>query len=255
MDNRNSNESMPSVTPYVRTRRSAAARAAAQAAAAQNAAAQAAAAQNAAAQNAAAQAAAAQNAAVQAPAAPAGFVPAQQPAPDQAPAVRNRAVQDALTAPVVYDPGDRELRMPSVEPVKLNAGGSGRGARSSGKFMVISILLGVLSGLFLFYLNEQNGLLSTTDFYHYEDFAKILHCVLWGGVFGLLFSLIFSRPYRRMGSVMPLFAVMLFFPLTLYLLMPLLCMGSALVVALIGAAISLIGAGIGLFLVYSFLCG
>ena len=242
MDNRNSNESMPSVKPYVRTRRSAAARAAAQAAAAQNAG-----------QAAAVQAVTAP--AVQAPAAPDGFIPVQQPAPDQAPAARTRVAQEALIAPVVYDPGDRELRMPSVSPVKLNAEGSGRGVRSAGRFTFFSILLGILSGLFLLYLHGQNGLLSGSEFHYYEDYAKVIHCVMWGGVFGLLFSLIFSRPYKNMNSAMPLYASMLFFPFALYLLTPLMCMGSELIVALVGAAISLIGAGIGLFLAWTFLCG
>ena len=226
MDNRENQEQKsftPAAEPYVRPRRSAAARAAAMQA--------------------------------QQPAAPAAYMRPEQAAAEQTTAIRKRSAEQALTAPVVYEPAGRDLRMPSVKPVELKNEGKGFAARSKGRFIFISILLGVASGLFLLLLNDHNRLLFGSGVRSYGDVGMVAHCLIWGGVLGFVCALILSPIYRKLPSSMPIYAMLLFLPVLLYLLTPLMVQGTELVIALIGAAISLIGGAIGLFLVWTFLCG
>lgn len=235
MDNRENQENKdytPTVQPYVRTRRSAAARAAAAAAAAQ---------------------AQMQNP-EQPAAAQAAYIPQQADAM-QAPAVRKRSAEQALTAPVVYEPSDRDLRMPSVKPVSFSSAGKGAAAHSTGRLIFFSILLGIVSGVLLLVLHEHNHILGRTDVTDYGEVGMTIHCLVWGGVLGFVYSMILSPFHKRLSSSMPIYAMLLFLPFLLYRLTPLLCMGNMLIIGLVEAVIGLIGAAIGLFLAWTFLCG
>lgn len=226
MDNK---EFTPAVQPYVRTRRSAAARAAAAAAQAQS-------------QNPGAQSVA-----------QAAYM--QQVAAEQAPAVHKHTAEQTLTAPVVYDPSNRELRAPSVKPVSFSSAGKGIAARSRGRFNLFSILLGIASGILLYILHKQNHLLSGTIVTDYStEFTAIL-CVLCGGALGLIGSLILFPIYKRLSSSLPVYATLLFLPVLLFYLMPLMIKGGQFIFTLIGVAIYIIVTGIVLFLAWASLCG
>lgn len=224
MDNK---EFTPAVQPYVRTRRSAAARAAVAQSQIQNPGAQS-----------VAQAA-----------------HMQQAAAEQAPAVHKHTAEQTLTAPVVYDPSNRELRAPSVKPVSFSNAGKGIAARSRGRFNLFSILLGFASGILLYILHKQNHLLSGTIVTDYStEFTAIL-CVLCGGALGLIGSLILFPIYKRLSSSLPVYATLLFLPVLLFYLMPPMIKVGQFVFTLIGVAFYIIFIGIALFLTWTSLCG
>ena len=198
----------------------------------------------------------AQAAQAQQPAAvPAGYARPEQMGNMQAPAVRKRSSEQTLTAPVVYEPSGRELRAPSVKPVQFSDLGKGLASRSGTMFVLLSIVLGIASGIFLLWLNGNNGLLNGTDISEYGDGGMTAHCLIWGGILGLLYGLILTPIYHRLRSALPAYAALLFLPVLHFLLTPLMYAGTELIIALVGAVISLIGGAIGLFLVWTFLCG
>lgn len=200
--------------------------------------------------NQAAQAQAQQQAAV-----PTGYVRPDHMGDMQTPAVRKRSSEQVLTAPVVYEPSGRELRAPSVKPVQFSDLGNRIASRSAVVFVLISIVFGVASGIFLLWLNGNNSILNGTDISSYGDGGMTAHCLIWGGVLGLLFGLILTPIYHRLRSSLPAYAALLFLPVLHFLLTPLMYAGTELIIALVGAVISLIGAAFGLFIVWTFICG
>ncbi|MBR5287538.1 MAG: hypothetical protein IKU34_02970, partial [Clostridia bacterium] len=185
----------------------------------------------------------------------AGYAQAQA-GEEQAPAVRKRSAdRSSLAAPIVYEPRRSELRSPSVKPLEFADERKGIGDRSTGVLLVISTLLGVASGGLLLFLNGQNGLLRGTGATQFGDTGMIFHCLIWGGILGLLVGLIMSIFYEKLPSTLPIYAAMLYMPVLMMLLMPLMCMGTELVIAIVSFILGLIGAAFALFIGYCFLCG
>lgn len=196
-------------------------------------------------------------AAAQAPAAPTaeGYAQ-QQPTGDVQTPMRKRTIdRSSLAAPIVYEPQRRELLSPSVKPVLFKESGNGIGDRNTTAMVVISTLLGIASGGLLLFLNGQNGLLRGTNVTDFGDVGMVIHCLVWGGILGLLCGLLFSTVYEKLPSALPVYAAMLYMPVLMFVLTPLMCMGTELVIAIVGFILSLIGAGIALFIGWTFLCG
>lgn len=219
MDNK---EFKPAVEPYVRTRRSAAARAAAAQAQSQN---------------------PGQQAATQ-------YIPQEQ-----AKAAHRRSEEQALTAPAVYEPGGWDLCMPSVKSIEFRNAGNGRAAHSMGRFIFFSILLGIASGILLLVLHEQNQLLGGTDIGNYDEVGMTIHCLIWGGVLGLVYGLVISNFLRKVSDSLPLYAMLLFLPVLLFMITPLLAIVNELIKPIIYVLLYFAAVIIGLFFVSSFLCG
>ena len=141
---------------------------------------------------------------------PAAQAAAQMPA-DAAPAgqaeapmpVRKRSAERSLAAPIVYDPRRCELRSPSVSPVEFKDNTGGRGERSTGFLMFISIVAGIVSALLLIAINGENGLLNYTDATDFGEVGMVIHFLVWGGILGFVFSLLASFFYTRLSSALP----------------------------------------------------
>ena len=187
--------------------------------------------------------------------APAAYMRPQQTAAEQTAIIRKRSAAQALTAPVVYEPSGCELRTPSVKPVAFQDGGKGRAAHSVRRFIILSILLGVASGILLLVLHEQNQLLSGTDVSHYDEVGMTIHCLVWGGVLGLVYSMILSFFLSKVSDSLPLYAMLLFLPVLLFMLTPLLTIANELIKPVIYVLLYLAVLFIGLFFGFSFFCG
>ena len=202
--------------------------------------------------------AAAAQAAMQAPAAPAAPMQAayaSAASAAQAPTVRKRSADRSLSEPITYEPRRDELRSPTVEPVVFQDPTRGLAERSGGLMMFISTLMGIASGILLLVLNDANGLLRGTGVTDFGDTGMVIHCLLWGGILGFVCSLIYSTFFEKLPSALPVYASMLYMPVLMYLLTPLMCLGTELVIGIVTFIIGLIGAGIALFLAWTFICG
>ncbi len=168
------------------------------------------------------------------------FKPAAEPfvRQRQRPAAQAAAQMPADAAPA----GQAEAPMPMRK-------------RSTGFLMFICIVAGIVSALLLIAINGENGLLNHTDATDFGEVGMVIHFLVWGGILGFVFSLLASFFYTRLSSALPVYAAMLYLPFLLFVLTPLMCMGTELVIAIVGAIIGLIGAAIGLFLAWAFLCG
>lgn len=193
-----------------------------------------------------------------APAAPmqAAAAAFSQPLRDtQAPTMRKRSAGRSLSAPIIYEPRRDELPTPTVAPVAFHESNRGLSERSAGVMMFISTLMGIASGILLLVLNDSNGLLRGTGVTDFGDTGMIIHCLLWGGILGFVCSLIYSIFYEKLPSALPVYASMLYMPVLMFFLMPLMCLGTELVIGIVTFIIGLIGAGIALFLAWTFICG
>ena len=83
----------------------------------------------------------------------------------------------------------------------------------------------------------------------------VFHCLIWGGILGFVCSLIYSIFFEKVSSVLPVYASMLYMPVLLFFLMPLMCMGTELVITIVSAILGLIAGIFGLFIAWTFLCG
>ncbi len=172
-----------------------------------------------------------------------------------APAARKRTQERVLSAPVVFEPKGGELRTPSVKAAEFKELSASTGERSMGIYIVIAILMGIASGVFLLWNNGSSGILMQKGLQGYSDGGLIAFCLIWGGVLGLLYGLVLSFVHVNLPSGLPTYAALLFLPLLMLLLTPLMATAVELLIALVQAVLGLIGAGIGLFLVWTFVCG
>ena len=155
----------------------------------------------------------------------------------------------------VYSPSNHALRKPSVAPVEFGEEAENPPNRLLSSLLVLSGLLGFVSGMLLLILNEKNGRLSNGLLYMYSEGGLTAHCLIYGTLIGVAYGFIVSPLYRRLANPMPVYAAMLFLPLALfYLTTPLIAL-TEFVVALGKFAISAVVVIIGIAIVWTWISG
>lgn len=155
----------------------------------------------------------------------------------------------------VYSPSNHALRKPSVAPVEFAEEAENTPNRLLSSFLVLTGILGFVSGMLLLILNEKNGRLSNGLLYMYSEGGLTAHCLIYGALIGVAYGFIISPLYRRLANPMPVYAAMLFFPLALfYFTSPLIAL-TEFAVALGKFAISAVVVIIGIAIVWAWISG
>ena len=158
-----------------------------------------------------------------------------------------------LAAPrTVYEPRRASLRTPSVKPVTFEDTVVGKVFRRNWVFILFSILIGIASGVLLLMLNEKNDLLSTIGA---EGMEVVFYCLGWGLGLGWLYGFLITRFYRKLSYVLPVYATLLYMPVLLFILLPLLIKFTLVILGIVGGLLYLTFIGFMLFWMWSYFCG
>ncbi|MBR6571404.1 MAG: hypothetical protein IKK75_13220 [Clostridia bacterium] len=169
----------------------------------------------------------------------------------QAPEGRRRV--QPLVRPVTYDPTVTSYDQPKVKPVSYEDEEKNKNHFLLLGFMVVGIVVGLLSGIVVRMIpNAVNGMQYEL---YYGDGALTAHCLIYGAVLGALLSLILYPIYSKMKHVLPVYACLLFIPVLLFILTPVLGWLTEMVFAIIKVILGLLAAGVVLFIAYSWFCG